>query len=59
VDGLVGGASDLAGAVGVDGQLPAHLVQDHVMMPETVILEISEAGVAAVGQVPHVVRFTT
>jgi hypothetical protein len=35
-DGLAGGASDLAGAVGVGGQDPAHLVQHHVVVPPAV-----------------------
>jgi hypothetical protein len=47
-DGLAVGAGDLAGAVGVGGQGPAQLVQDHVVMPPAVIFKVREAGVAAV-----------
>src|SRR5260370_16527956 len=50
-------ALDLAGAVGVHGQFPAHLVQDHVMVPPAVVLEVGEAGAAAVLPVQHMVRF--
>jgi hypothetical protein len=42
-------ADDLA--VGVDGEGPAKLVQEHVVVPETVILEVGEAGGATVGPV--------
>src|SRR5260370_412588 len=45
----------LAGAVGVDGQGPAQLVQDHVVVPPAVVLEVGEAGAAAVGAVGDVV----
>ena len=31
-DDLPAGAADLAGAVGIDGQRPAHLVQHHMMV---------------------------
>jgi hypothetical protein len=55
-DGLAGGAADLAGAVGVDGQRPAHLVQHDVVMPPAPVLQAGQAGVAAVGAVHHVVR---
>ena len=48
----------MAGAVGVDGQGPAQLVQYHVMVPPAVIFEVGEAGVAAVGAVGDVVGFT-
>jgi len=41
----------------MDREFPAHLVQHHVMVPVTVILEIREAGVPAVGPVHHVVGF--
>jgi hypothetical protein len=56
-DDLAVGALDLAGAVGVDGQGPAEFVQHHVMVPPTAILEVGEAGVAAVGAVGDVVEF--
>jgi hypothetical protein len=56
-DDLAVGALDLAGAVGVDGQGPAEFVQDDVVVPPAVVLEISEAGVPAVGAVGDVVRF--
>jgi hypothetical protein len=48
----------LAGAVGVDGQGPAQFVQHHVVVPPTVIFEVYEAGVAAVGSVLDVVGLT-
>jgi hypothetical protein len=57
-DGLAVGAGDLAGAVGVDGQVPAELVQDDVVVPPAVVLEVGQAGVAAVGAVGDVVGFT-
>src|ERR1700722_13160276 len=57
LDGLAVGALDLAGAVGVDGQDPAEFVQDDVVVPPAVVLEISEAGAAAVFAVDHVVGF--
>ena len=57
-DGLAVGAGDLTGAIGVDGQGPAQLMQDHVMMPPTVIFEVSEAGVAAVLAVGDVMGLT-
>src|SRR5260370_5299623 len=47
----------LAGAVGVDGQGPAQFVQDHVVVPPAVVLEVGEAGAAAVGAVGDVVGF--
>ena len=55
-DDLPAGAGDLAGAVRVHGQRPAQLVQHHVVMPPAVILQIRQAGPAAVGPVHHVVR---
>jgi len=58
-DDLAVGAGDLASAVGVDGEGPAELVQQHVVVPETVILEVGEAGGTAVGPVHHMVRLTT
>jgi len=57
-DDLAIGARDLAGAVGVNGQRPAQLVQDHVMVPVAVVLEVGQAGPSAVGPVLHVVRLT-
>src|SRR6516225_6716134 len=54
-DDLPSRASHLAGAVGVDGQRPAHLVQHHVMMPVAVVLKASQAGPPAVGPVHYVV----
>jgi len=56
-DHLPAGAPHLAGPVRVDGELPAHLVQHHVMVPPAVILQACQAGVPAVGAVHHVVRF--
>jgi hypothetical protein len=41
----------------VDGQAPAELVQDDVVVPPAKVFEIGEAGVAAVGAVLDVVRF--
>ena len=57
MDGLAVGAGDLAGAVGVDGQGPTEFVQDDVMVPPAVVLEVGEAGAAAVGSVLDVVGF--
>lgn len=54
---LPAGAGDLASAVGVGGQRPAQLVQQDVVVPVTVVLEVGEAGAAAVPAVPHMVRF--
>jgi hypothetical protein len=54
-DGLPRRAGDLAGPVWVGGQRPAELVQHHVMVPPAVILEVVQAGAAAVGPVHHVV----
>ena len=56
-DGLPRGAGDLAGAVGVDGEFPAEFVQHHVMVPPAVVLEVGQAGGAAVFAVDDVVRF--
>jgi hypothetical protein len=55
-DDLPAGACHLAGAVGVDGECPAQLVQYDVVVPVAVELEAVQAGVAAVGAVYHVVR---
>ena len=55
-DDLPARASHVAGAVRVNGQRPAHLVEHHVMMPVAVGLKASQAGPAAVGPVHHVVR---
>ena len=55
-DDLAAGAFDLAGAVRVHGQRPAQLVQQHVVMPPAVVLEVRQAGPAAVGPVHHMVR---
>jgi len=57
MDGLAGGAPDLAGAVGVGGEGPAELVEYHVIVPPGVILEVSEAGAAVVFAVDHVMGF--
>ena len=57
-DDLPAGTPHLAGPVRVDGELPAHLMQQDVMMPPAPVFEVSEAGGAAVGAVPHMVRFT-
>ena len=56
-DGLPGGAAGLAGAVRVHDQFPAELVQQHVVVPGAEVLEVDQAGAAAVGAVDHVVRF--
>jgi hypothetical protein len=50
-DHLPVGALDLAGAVGVDGEGPAEFVQDDVVVPPAIVLEVGQAGVAAVGSV--------
>src|SRR5579862_4252600 len=57
-DHLPAGALHLAGPVRVDGELPAHLVEHHVVVPPAVELEPGHAGVPAVGAVHHVVRLT-
>jgi hypothetical protein len=56
-DDLAVGAGDLAGAVGIDGEGPAEFVQDDVVVPPAVVLEVGRAGVAAVFAVDHVVGF--
>ena len=56
-DGCAVGAGDLAGAVGVDGQLPAEFVEQDVVVPPAVVFEVGEAGGAAVFAVHHVVGF--
>src|ERR1700719_1620740 len=56
-DDLAVGALDLAGAVGVGGEGPAEFVQDDVVVPPAVVLEVGEAGAAAVLAVLHVVGF--
>jgi hypothetical protein len=40
----------------VDGELPAHLVQHHVVVPPAVGFQAGQAGPPAVGPVHHVVR---
>src|ERR1700722_20478374 len=57
LDGLAVGALDLAGAVGVDGQDPAEFVQDDVVVPPAVVLEVGQAGAAALLAVLDVVGF--
>ena len=52
------GAGDLASAVRMGGQRPAQLVQQDVVVPVTVVLEVGEAGAAAIGPVNYVVRLT-
>jgi len=56
-DGLPAGAGDLAGAVRIDGQFPAHLVQHHMVVPPAVAFEAGQAGPPAVGAVDDVVGF--
>jgi hypothetical protein len=56
-DDLPAGAPHLAGAVRVDGELPAHLVQHHVMMPPAVLFQARQARVPAVLAVHHMVGF--
>jgi hypothetical protein len=48
---------DLAGAVGVGGEGPAEFVQDDVVVPPAVVLEVDQAGAAAVLAVGDVVGF--
>jgi hypothetical protein len=55
-DDLPAGTLDLARSVRVDGELPAHLVEHHVMMPVAVQFQVRQAGVPAVLAVHHVVR---
>jgi hypothetical protein len=57
-DGLSGGAAGLAGAVRVDGDHPAELVQQHIVVPDAEAFEVDQAGRAAVGAVHHMVRLT-
>jgi hypothetical protein len=56
-DGLAVGAGDLASAIRVDGQRPAELVEQHMMVPPAIVFQVGEAGGAAVGPVDDVVRF--
>jgi hypothetical protein len=56
-DDLAVGALDLAGAVGVGGQGPAEFVQDDVVVPVAVVLEVGEAGMTAVFAVLNMVGF--
>jgi len=57
-DGLAVRADHLAGAVGVDDELPAHLVQQDVVVPAAPVLKSLQSGVpATIGAVHHVVRF--
>ena len=58
-DDLPAGAGDPACPVRINGQFPAHLVQHHVMVPPTKILQIGQAGPPAVLAVHHVVRLTS
>ena len=55
-DGLAGRAGDLAGAVGVDCEFPAQLVQQNVMVPVAPVLEPGQAGAPAVLAVLDMVR---
>ena len=54
-DGGAFGSGDLAGAVGVDGESPAEVVEQDMVVPPAVILEVSQAGGAAVMAVDDVV----
>ena len=56
-DDLPAGALHLAGAVRVDGELPAHLVEHHVVVPPTVKFQARQARVPAVLAVHDMVRF--
>jgi hypothetical protein len=58
VDSLPGWAAGLAGAVRMDDQFPAELVQQHVVVPAAEVFEVDQAGAAAVRAVHHVVRLT-
>jgi Resolvase, N terminal domain len=51
------GLRNLAGAVGMHGQRPAHLVQHHVVVPPAVAFQAGQAGAAAVGPVDHMMGF--
>ena len=51
------GAAGGGGAVGVEGDGPAPLVDGHVVVKEAVQGTAVDAGLAAVGQVGHVVHF--
>ena len=51
------GASHLAGAVGVGLESPAELVEHHVVVPPAIsVLQVREAGAAAVREMLDVVR---
>ena len=52
------GAAGGGGAVGVQGDGPAPLVDGHVVVEEAVQGTAVDAGLAAVGQVGHMVHFT-
>jgi hypothetical protein len=43
----------------MEDQLPAHLVQDHEVVPMTVVLQAGQTGPAAVRAVHHVVRLAS
>jgi hypothetical protein len=51
------GAAGGGGAVRVEGDGPAPLVDSHVVVEETVKCAAVDAGGAAIGQVGDVVRF--
>ena len=57
-DGLAVGALYLAGAVGADGEGPAELVQDDVVVPPAII-QIGQAGMPALLAVDDVVGLAT
>ena len=58
MDGFAVWADDLTGAVGVDDEFPAQLVQQHMVMPGAVTLQVGQAGRAAVSAVDHMMGFT-
>jgi hypothetical protein len=51
------GAAGGGGAVGVQGDGPALLVDGHMVVEKTIKSTPVHAGLAAVGQVRHVVHF--
>src|SRR5580704_824365 len=52
------GAAGGGGAVGVQGDGPSLLVDGHVVVIKTIQCAAVDAGLAAVGQVGHMVHFT-
>ena len=58
VNGFAVWADDLAGAVEMDDEFLAQFVQQHMVVPGAVTLEVGQAGGTAVGPMDHMVGFT-